>query len=364
MTPDQGSTSGSQSTPTNFNDENLALAAATAREALLKLAAERLDEPVDGLKVADGVVTNASGRRVRYEELIGGRDFDLTLDRAAKRKPQSEWTVLGKPVASLDRAALMTGQFEFVHHVRVPGMLHGRVVRPPSFGATLVSVDDASVKDVPGFVKVVVRKNFVGVAAETQYGAQEAARRLKAEWKPGPKLPAQDGFFAYVKQQPSHDELEVDSHDVAERLRAGKEVRARYTYPFQSHGSLGASCAVADVKAGSATVWTSTQSVYPTRNCVAMLLGMRPDDVRVIFTRGSGCYGLNGADAVSFDAAVMSQEVGRPVRLQFSRQDEMGWENYGSACVVEQHAALGRHRADCCVGPRELDSIAGQQAWV
>jgi nicotinate dehydrogenase subunit B len=340
-TPDQGSTSGSQSTPTNFNHQNLALAAATAREALLKLAAERLGEPVDDLKVSNGVVTGASGRQVKYADLISGRHFNLTLDRAAKRRPQAEWTVLGKPVPSLDRTALMTGQFEFVHNVRVPGMLHGRVVRPPSIGASLLSVDQNSVKDVPGLMKVVVRKDFVGVVAETQYSAVQAARRLKVQWKPGPRLPAQASFFDSLRNQPSRDALELDSKDIAASLAAAKQVvRARYTYPFQAHGSLGASCAVADVKADSATVWSATQSVYPTRNCVAMLLGMPPDSVRVIYTRGSGCYGLNGADAVSFEVAVMSQAVGRPVRLQFSRQDEMAWENYGNACVVEHRGAL------------------------
>jgi CO/xanthine dehydrogenase Mo-binding subunit len=190
-------------------------------------------------------------------------------------------------------------------------------------------------------VKVVVRKNFVAVVAETQHGAVQAARRLKVEWKPGPKLPPQASFFDSLKEQPSRDALELDSKDVATSLAAAKQVvRARYTYPFQAHGSLGASCAVADVKANSATVWSATQSVYPTRSCVAMLLGMPADNVRVIYTRGSGCYGLNGADAVSFDAAVMSQDVGRPVRLQFSRQDEMGWENYGNACLIEHRAAL------------------------
>lgn len=341
ITPDQGSTSGSQSTPANFNHENLALAAATAREALLKLAAKQLGEPVDSLSIADGIVVGASGRKLSYEEILGGKHFNLTLDPQAKRRPQSEWTVLGKPVPSLDRIALMTGQFEFVHHVRVLGMLHGRVVRPPSIGASLLGVDDASVKKLPGFVKVVVRKNFVGVVAETQYGATQAARQLKTEWKPGPKLPPQGSFFEYLKEQPSHDALELDSKDIASCFAAATQVlSARYTYPFQAHGSLAASCAVADVKANSATVWSATQSVYPTRSCVAMLLGMPSDSVRVIYTRGSGCYGLNGADAVSFEAAVMSQEVGRPVRLQFSRQDEMGWENYGNACVIEQRAAL------------------------
>jgi nicotinate dehydrogenase subunit B len=341
VTPDQGSTSGSQSTPVNFNDQNLALAAATAREALLQLAAERLGEPVDHLTVSNGIVCGSSGRTVRYEELLGGKHFNLALDPAAKRRPQSQWTVLGKAVPSLDQAALMTGQFEFLHYLRVPGMLHGRVVRPPAMGASLLSVDVPSVKSIPGFVRVVVRKDFVGVVAETEFAAVRAARQLKASWKPGPKLPPQASFFEQLKEQPSHDALEVDSHDVDAHLAAAKQVvRARYTYPFQSHGALGASCAVADVKVDAATVWSATQSVYPTRSCVATLLGLQPESVRVIYMRGSGCYGLNGADAVSFEAAVMSQAVGRPVRLQFSRQDEMAWENYGNACLVEHRVGL------------------------
>jgi CO/xanthine dehydrogenase Mo-binding subunit len=339
--PDQGTTSGSQSTPTNFNSENLALAAATAREALLSLAAVKLAEPLQHLKVADGIITGNMGRHVRYEELIGNKRFNLALSATAKRRSAPDWTVLGKPIPALDRAALMTGRFEFVHHVRIPGMLHGRVVRPPEMGATLVHVDEQSVRSVPGLVKVVLRKNFVGVVAETQYHAALAARKLAVQWNPGPWLPPQNGFFDYLQKQPSHDAVSVDSRDTeAQFAAAGRTIRARYTYPYQMHGSVGASCAVADVTSGRATIWSATQSAYPTRSIVAKLLDKPIDKVRVIYVRGSGCYGLNGADAVSFDAAILSQAVGRPVRLQFSRQDEMMWENFGSACVVEQRAAL------------------------
>lgn len=341
VTPDQGTTSGSQSTPTNFNVEDLALAAATAREALLDLAAKRLSEEVGHLTVEDGVIQGRSGRRVKYEELLGNQHFNLPLNPAAKRRSQAQWTVLGKPVPSLDRIALMTGQFEFVHYVRLEGMLHGRVVRPPEMGATVAHVDEESVRDVPGLIKVVVRKDFVGVVAQTQYQAVMAARKLVVRWNPGPGLPEQKTFFAHLQQQPSHDALSVDSGDVEAQLAAaGNVVRARYTYPYQMHGSVGASCAVADVKTDSATVWSPTQSAYPTRSVVAELLGLPVDRVRVIYKRGSGCYGLNGADAVSFDAALLSQAVGKPVRLQFSRQDEMMWENLGSACVVEHRAGI------------------------
>jgi nicotinate dehydrogenase subunit B len=341
VTPDQGSTSGSQSTPTNFNMQNLALAAATAREALLKLAAEKFGQQAETLTVQNGVISDKAGRQVKYEDLIGGKHFSLVLDKTAKRRSPAEWTVLGKPIPSLEWPALMTGQFEFVQCVRVPGMLHGRVVRPPEMGASLLGVEESSVSHIPGVVKVVVRKDFVGVVAKTQYAAVQAARQLKVSWKPGPTLPAQDSFFEHIRTQPSHDSLEVDSRDVDARLAASPNVlRAKYTYPFQMHGSVGTSCAVADVKRDSANLWSATQSAYPTRNVAAMLLGLPPDNVRLIYTRGSGCYGLNGADAVSFEAAVLSQAAGAPVRLQFSRQDEMMWENLGNACVVEHRAAI------------------------
>jgi len=341
--PDQGTTSGSQSTPTNFNSENLALAAATAREALLSLAAKKLAEPVENLTVADGVITGTMGRQVRYEDLIGNKHFNLPLSATAKRRSAADWTVLGKPIPSLDRATLVTGQFEFVHHVRVPGMLHGRVVRPPEMRATVAHVDEQSVRNVRGLVKVVVRKDFVGVVAETQYQATLAARQLAVQWNPGPELPPQKDFFDHLQKQPAHDALSVDSQDIDARLAdASSVIRARYTYPYQMHGSVGASCAVADVKPESATVWSATQSAYPTRSIVAKLLNITIDKVRVIYVRGSGCYGLNGADAVSFDAAILSQAVGKPVRLQFSRRDEMMWENLGSACTVQLRAGLAR----------------------
>ena len=340
-TPDQGHTSGSQSTPSNFNTENLALAAATAREALLAMAAERFAVPVSTLSITDGLITDPKGRRVRYEDLIVSQHFHLPLNKTAKRKPEAQWTVLGKPVAALDHPALMTGQFEFVHSLRRPGMAHGRVVRPPSMGATLAHIDNGSVRDIPGLVKVVVRQNFVGVVAETQWAAIQAARALKVQWNPGPKLPEQATFYDTMTTQPASDSLSVDSGDVDAQLAgAHRTVRARYTFPFQMHGSVGSSCAVADVQPGHATVWSSTQSAYPTRSIVAKLLALPPDSVRVVYTRGSGCYGLNGADAVSFDAALLSQAAGRPVRVQFSRWDEMAWENFGSACVTDHHAGL------------------------
>jgi len=346
VTPDQGTTSGSQSTPTNFNSGNLAQAAATAREALLAMASQRLGEPTGQLTVTDAVIKGKTGRRITYGQLIGGKRFNIPLSPTAKRRSPAEWTVLGKPVPSLDRVALMTGQFEFVHNVRLPNMLHGRVVRPPEVGATVASVDESSVRQVPGLVKVVVRENFIGVVAEKQSQAAQAARQLKVKWNPGSELPAQKSFYEGLRKLPSRDVLVVDSKDVEQKLAAAATVlRATYAYPFQMHGSIGASCAVADVKRDRATVWSATQSVYPTRGIVAKLLGLPLESVRIIYVRGSGCYGLNGADAASFDAAFLSQAVGRAVRVQLSRGDEMAWENFGSACVIEQRAGLDREGA-------------------
>ena len=342
VAPDQGTTSGSQSTPTNFNSDNLAQAAATAREALINMAAKQFGEPADQLTVADGVITAKGGHRITYAELIGSKRFDIPLSMNAKRRSPSQWTVLGKPVRALETAALMTGQFEFVHNVRVPGMLHGRVVRPPEVGATVASVDENSVKQIPGFVKVVVRSNFVGVVAEKQWQAVQAARQLKVKWNPGRASRRRKTFFESLRKQPSQDALLVDSKNVEQQLATARTVvRATYVYPYQMHGSVGTSCAVADVKPDQTTVWSATQSVYPTRSIVAKLLGLPLESVRVIYVRGSGCYGLNGADAVSIDAALLSQAAGKPVRVQLSRQDEMAWENFGAACVIEQRAGIG-----------------------
>jgi nicotinate dehydrogenase subunit B len=347
MTPDQGVTSGSQSHPANFNKSNLAQAGATARQALLQLASKQLGVPVGQLAAKDGEISakNDPSKKVSYGQLVGGRKFDLKLDVSAKRKPPSEWTVLGKPVPRPDLPALVTGEFEFVHNVRVPGMLHGVVVRPPAVGATLVNVDENSVQGMPGLVKVVVKKNFVGVVAEKCWQAIQAANKLKANWTPGAGLPSYANFYDYVRnQKPTRDTLLVNSKDVEQKLsEAATVVKATYHHPYQMHGSMGSSCAVADVKGDKATIWSPTQGVWHQRGTSAMILGLKPEDVRIIFTRGSGCYGINGADTVTFDAAILSQAVQKPVRVQLTRKDEMAWENYGFAFVMDERAGLDAH---------------------
>jgi CO/xanthine dehydrogenase Mo-binding subunit len=344
LAPDQGTTSGSQSHPANFNRANLGQAAATAREALLKLASERLGVPGDQLAVSDGMVSarNDPSKRASYGALVGGRKFSVAVNASARRKPPNEWKVLGTPAPRPDLAAMVTGQFEFVHNVKVPGMLHGRVVRPPTVGATVAAVDESSLRGLAGVVKVVVKKNFAGVVAEKPWQAIQAAEKLKVTWTPGPALPPFAGFHESLRtQRPVRDTLLVDTKDTAQKLAAAATVvRATYLHPYQMHGSLGSSCAVADVRGEQATIYSPTQAVWYQRNTSAAILGLRPENVRVIFRRGSGCYGINGADTVTYDAAILSQAVQRPVRVQLSRQDEMAGENYGPAYVLDQRAGL------------------------
>ncbi len=345
MTPDQGVTSGSQSHPTNFNHSNLAQAGATARQTLLQMAAKHWGVSMDALVALNGAIAmkDDASKRLSYGELIGGQKFSLHLDSKAPRKPASEWTVLGTPAQRPDLPGVFAAQFEYVHNVRLPGMLHGRVVRPPAIGATLAHVDESSVAGMPGFVKVVVKKNFVGVVAEKPWQALQAADKLKVTWNPGPSLPKQAELYEFVRNnKPVRDTLLVDSMNVAQALsKAAVVVSATYYHPYQMHGSLGASCAVADVRGEHATLYSPTQAVWHQRGACAKVLGISPDNVRVIFKRGSGCYGLNGADAVTYDAAVLSQAVGKPVKVQFSRKDEMAaGENYGFAFVIDQRAGL------------------------
>jgi len=343
LTPDQAHTSGSQSHPTNFNHANLALAAATARETLFRMASQQLSVPVDQLAARDAVISvkSDSSKNVTYAQLLGGKKFNLALDTNARRKPVSQWTVLGTPVQRPDIPAIVTGQFEYVHNVRVPGMLHGRVVRPPAVGAPVMNVDESSVAGMPGLVKVVVRKNFVGVVCQKPWQAVQAAGKLKVTWSRGIGLPSQDGFYDHIRTLPASDTLLVDSKDSDKTLAsAATVVKATYHHPYQMHGSVGSSCAVADVAGDRATIWSSTQAVWYQRVTSATVLGLKPENVHVIFRRGSGCYGLNGADTVTYDAAVMSQAVGKPVRVQLMRKDEMAWENYGNAWVMDERAGL------------------------
>src|SRR5215471_8758588 len=351
VTPDQGTTSGSQSTVTEFGNSGLRQALCTARDALLQLASQQLDAPMSQLTVKDGVVWVAGGdpsNTVTYGQLLQGQRFNLTVNTKAVPKDPSQYTVLGTSLPRIDIPAKATGQFQYVQNVRLPGMLHGKAVRPPEIGAHVVSVDQSSVAGMPGNPRVVVKNDFVGVVADSDWHATKAASALNVKWSSGDMLPNQSQLYTWITQQPSADSLTVDSGDTDTMLKsAATKVTAQYLHPFQMHGPIASSCAVADVRGGAghnatARIWSATQGVYPQRDSVAMVLGIPSTNVRVIFVEGSGCYGLNGNDSVSYDAALMSQAVGAPVRVQYSRSDEhaTGSDTYGPAQVMNLTAGL------------------------
>jgi nicotinate dehydrogenase subunit B len=348
LTPDQGTSSGSQGHPTQFGTNALRQALATAREALLRLASEQWKVPLSELVLEDGVIRSkvSNFRRMRLGDVIYGRRLNLAINTRAVPKDPKDYKVLGTSVPRYDIPPKVTGEFTYVQHVRVPGMLHGRVVRPPTVGAKVISVDETSVQGLPGNVRVVVKRDFVGVVADKQWQAIQAAGALQVKWSEGTQLPEQAGLYDYMRKQPSRDSYTVVTDDVDRMFEsAAKTVKATYFHPYQIHGSLGTSCAVADVKGSgaqaTATVWSATQGIYPIRDSVAMVLGLPRDRVRAIYFEGSGCYGINAADTVTYDAAILSQAVGRPVRVQLSRQEEMtAGENYGPAYVIDLRAAL------------------------
>ena len=339
-TVNQGSTVGSQTI--KRGGAQLRQAAADARAALLELAAARLGAPADSLVVANGAISvrGSADRRVTYGDLIGGKRFERVVSGKATVKRPADYTVVGKPLPRVELPAKVTGRHTYVHDVRVDGLLHGRVVRPASVGATVVRVNDAPLRDVPG-ARVVRKGDWVGVVADREEDAIRAARALQVEWSASATLPPMDQLHDVLMKTPATDRVVVDAGDVPGAIaRGARTVHARYTWPFQMHASIGASCAVADVKPGAATIWSSTQGSHTLKSAIAELLGMRADAVHVIWTEGSGCYGHNGSDDAAADAALLSRAVGKPVRVQWSRADEHGWEPKGVAMVMDVSAGL------------------------
>lgn len=339
-TVDQGSTVGSQSV--KRGGAQLRQAAAEARTALLEMASAKLATPFDSLVVNDGVVSvrGEPSRRVTYADLIGGRRFERTVTGKAKPKAFGDYTVVGKPVPRVELPAKVTGRHTYVQNIHVDGMVHGRVVRPASIGAKLLSVDDSALRDIPG-ARVLRKDDFLGVVADREEDAIRASRALVARWSESALLPPEDSLYESLVAIPATDRTVTDAPNVSMALSASARVlRARYTWPFQMHASIGPSCAVADVRPDKTTIWSSTQGSHTLKGALAQLLGMNADRVHVIWTEGSGCYGHNGSDDAAADAALMSQLIGKPVRVQWMRADEHGWEPKGVAMVMQVAGAL------------------------
>jgi nicotinate dehydrogenase subunit B len=358
VTPNQGYTAGSFSTWTQFGAGGLRSALDTARDALFQLASQYLDVDVSQLTVKDGVFSVKGGDptyTVSYGQLVLGQRFNLPVNTRAKPNDPSTWKVLGKPVPRVDIPAKAKGTFQYVQKVRIPGMLHGKVVRPPRLGAHVQNIDKTAVSGLPGNPQVVVVNDFVGVVADTEWAATKAANALASAitWSAGDPLPAQTDLYTYMTKQPSRDSFAVNTGDVDKVMAtAAKTLSAQYLYPYQMHGSLASSCAVVDfrpdqgvlfgpVKKATVKAWSSTQSVYDVRTYLSTLLNMPVANIEVIQVEGSGCYGGNGADPVTFDAALLSRAVGKPVRLQYSRSDEMtAGEHYGHPMVSNLKVGL------------------------
>ncbi|MSP94258.1 MAG: xanthine dehydrogenase family protein molybdopterin-binding subunit [Alphaproteobacteria bacterium] len=338
-TPDQGTTGGS--TGIIGGGMQIRQASATARKALLDMAAQKWNVAAAGLTVTDGVVRSPDGRTAAYGELIAGGRFNVKLDRNAAVKNGRDYKIVGQPVQRPDLPGKMTGRHTYVQDHRIAGMLHARIVRPRAIGATVTSVDEASVRNIPG-ARVVRIKDFVAVTADSEWNAIRAARALRVSWTGGGGLPGSDRVYASVRAAPvARDQELMKVGDAKAAIgSATRKFQATYEWPAQSHASMGPSCALADFKDGKLTVWSATQGPHRLRQVIARGMGMEADAVRVVYLDGAGCYGMNGHDDAACDAALLSRQLGRPVRVQWSREEEHGWDPKGPPQVLDLRASL------------------------
>ena len=348
ITPNQGGTVGSAGI--RSGGPQIRAAAAYAAQALAGMAASQLGVPVSSLTVADGVVSGG-GRSVSYSQLIGDKLFKVampatTLQQAvAPAKAPSAYTIVGTRVPRLDLPDKVTGAWTYMQNVRVPGMLHGRVVRPRGqgpygAGAPVVSVDAESIKHIPN-VQIVRVGDFLGVVAPLEYDAIQAAAQIKVVWKDSPTLPGTGNLFGTMLTQPTTDTVGVNTGNVGNGFAsAAHTVNATYAVDYQMHASIGPTCAVAIVNSTSALVMCSAQDLYEIRPLLAQVVGLPEMSVRVQFYDSSGCFGHNCQYDSAEAAAVISKAVGAPVRVQFMRWDEHGWDQYGPAALLVLRGAV------------------------
>ncbi len=361
LTPDQGGTGGSSGCRLGANP--LRNAAAEARRVLLARAAEHLAASAAGLGVTDGVVyvTADPGRRIGYGQLIAagfatGLDWNkrygnaLAVQGRATPKSPKDYTVVGTPVPRKDIPGKILATTEFCHHVTLPGMLHGRTLRPPVANALPVAVDEQSIAAIPG-ARVVWTKDFLAVVAETEWHAIKAAKQLEVRWSaPPPPFPAEASLYNHIRAAPVVADNSVPNfgprrdYDPQPSLRAiagaATVVEAEYELPFQSHARMAPSIGVADVRGGEALIFSDTQKAHATREGIAKILDLPVDKVRVIWKPGPGSYGRSDADEAAFEAAVLSQAVGRPVRVQWMRHEGHAWDPKAPAAVITCKAGL------------------------
>ncbi|WP_454620208.1 molybdopterin cofactor-binding domain-containing protein [Bradyrhizobium cenepequi] len=347
QTPNQGPTIASETM--QISAVPLRRAAAQARHFLVARAAERLELSSDELAIEDGLIRGKDNRSVTYGELIADETIRLELADDVPVKAVDAYSVVGKSMPRVDLPAKATGEVVYVHDVRVPGMLHGRVVRPPYagvdagpfVGTSLVTVDESSVGDIPGLVAVVRIGDFIGVVAEREENAIKAAAQLKVTWKPAPTLTNLDNVEQALRANPSTPRTLLDKGDVDGAIKAAaKPMQRTYLWPYQMHGSIGPSCAVADYRNSAIRVWSGTQNPHMLRGDLALLIERPEAEIEVIRMEAAGCYGRNCADDVTADALLLSRAVGRPVRVQLTREQEHAWEPKGAAQLMDVNGGL------------------------
>jgi nicotinate dehydrogenase subunit B len=332
-------------------------ASAAARQELLKLASARLDSPVDMLTVSDGVVSVVGNpsKKIAYGDLLGGKRFNIKIVAAGigwdmkvapevPAKNPKDYKIVGKSIPRVDLPGKFTGEFVYSQDASVPGMLHGRVVRPATSLSAPSNIDESSIQNIPGVVKIVREGTFVGVVAETEWAAIQAARALKVTWSE-PTLKMMSGpseVFDYLKNTKSFRDIVVTNkgNPDAAFSQAQKKYEATYYWPFQLHGMIGPPCALADVRGDKATIWTGTQGPFRTRDSIAKMLNIPPKNVHLLYREGSGSYGRLETDDVAEDAALMSRAVGKPVRVQWMREDEHAWDPKGPAQLTTVRAGV------------------------
>lgn len=342
LTPDQGVTYGSLTI--QVGGMQIRQAAATAREALLVQAAGRLGVERSNLSVKDGVVMPLSGGSgVAYASLVGGRNFELAVDAKAPLKSPKDYTIVGKSVARLDIPDKVTGRFTYMQDFELDGMIHARVVRPPAMKAKLVSYDDQQCSKVAGYIGAVRKADFLAVLSRSEWGAVKAAEVVEAKWSDWSGLPEQAKLWDWVRSVKVNKTEPFQTVGNVEQAMAAADAKtfsASYDFPIQTHGSLGPSCAVAHYRDGKLTSWSASQATHLLRKQLANMLGMKPDDVHCVYLEGSGCYGRNGHEDAAADAALIAKEVGMPVRVQWMRHDEHGWDPKGPPTLLDHKGAL------------------------
>jgi CO/xanthine dehydrogenase Mo-binding subunit len=340
LTPDQGPTWGSISI--QIGGMQIRRAAATARKALAEIAAERLGVPATELRIESGMIVG-KGRSASYAELVGGGTFARKIDNNAPVKDPATYTMVGTSAARRDIPEKATGHFTYMQDFRVAGLLHGRVMRPLAIGARLESVDESSVNGIPGLVKIVRQGNFLGIVATTEWGAIHAARKLKATWSEWKGLPERAHLWEHVRATKTNgDQVTSNVGDSAKAFSdASKRISATYDFAIQTHGSISPSCAVVKINDGRLTCWSASQATHRLRRQLAAMMGMPLDDVHCLYVESSGCYGRNGHEDAAGDAALLSRAVGgRPVRVQWMRADEHGWDPKGPPVLIDLRAGV------------------------